>query len=289
MRAQYEEKTFESYFNSELSRRGIFYFPPGQVQEGSIGADALAFNRSRWLWRRLGFPYWMRIPFKGAPYREMAEEMERHLDREITDVPEVRGNVLFQYKRSEFMVTSTADEWHHWNSPYFRYDIYPEQQALLEHLHSKFASRVLIVYAAPAIQDVSELVDLHVGQQLISRTNFRPAHELAGHKRNTFVEPGAHSVACSDPARLEAFNFEEAVLSFPQSDVENRSALIKFSKDVEEVVLQTSFARPLRTLINQRGLQDLGTRMPLLRAYATMSAVREVTGLQWLTVHARYT
>jgi len=287
MRVQYEEKTFESYFNSELARRGIFYFPPGQVQEGSIGADAVAFNRSRWLWRRLGFPYWIQLPFQGAPYREMAEEMERHLDREITDVPEVRGNVLFQYKRSEYMVMASAEEWSHWNAPYFRYDIYPEQQALLEHLHSKFASRVLIVYAAPAIQDVGELVDLHVGQQLISRTNFRPAHKLSGHKRNTFVEPGAHSVACSDPVRLEAFNFEEAVLSFPPSDVENRSALIRFAKEVEKAVLQTSFARPLRTLTDQQGLQNLGDRVPLLHAYATMSAVREVTGLQWLTVHAR--
>lgn len=287
MRVQYEEKTFESYFNAELTQRGIFYFPPGQVQEGSIGADAVALNRSRWLWRKLGVPYWIRLPFQGASYREMAEEMERHLNHEITDVPDIRGNVLFQYKRSEYMVMPSAKEWHYWNSPFFRYDIYPEQQALLEHLHSKFAARVLVVYAAPAIQDVGELVDLHVAQQLISRTNFRPAHELAGHKRNTFVEPGAHSVACSDPVRLEAFNFEEALLKFPPNDVENRSTLITFSKEVEEVVLRTSFARPFRTLINQYGLQNLSARAPLLQAYATMSAVREVTGLQWLVVHAR--
>ena len=91
MRAQYEEKTFESYFNSELSSRKIFYFPPGQVQEGSMGADTVAFTKSRSLWRRLGYPYWFNLPFQGAPYREMAEEMERHLSREIADVPEIKG------------------------------------------------------------------------------------------------------------------------------------------------------------------------------------------------------
>lgn len=286
MRIQYEEKTFESYFNSELDRRGIFYFPPGQVQEGSIGADAIVMSKSRWLWRRLKHPYWFRLPFEGIRYREVAEEMERYLEREIANVPEIRGNIFFQYKRSEYMVHASAEEWRYWGVPYFRYDIDPEQQSLLEHLHSKFSTQVLILYAAPAVQDVGELVDLHIGQQLISRTNFRPAHELAGHKRNTFVEPGAHSWACSQPVRLEPFGFDEAVASLRGGDTEIRAAVTGIARDVEEVLLNTSFANPFRKLLSQYRLQSLGTSMPLLKAYATMSAVQQVTGLQWVITHA---
>lgn len=286
MRAQYEEKTFESYFNSELSSRKIFYFPPGQVQEGSMGADTVAFTKSRSLWRRLGYPYWFNLPFQGAPYREMAEEMERHLSREIADVPDIKGNIFFQYKRSEYMMKASAEEWKHWNKPYFRYEIYPEQQALLEHLHSKFSKRVLILYAAPAIQDVSELVDLHVRQQLISRTNFRPAYELAGHKRNTFVNPGAHSWACSEPVRLDPFSFEDTLNGFRQVKADKQSMITKLAKDVEDVLLETSFAQPFELLRSRYGLENLESVAPLLKAYVTMSAVRQVTGLQWVVTHA---
>lgn len=286
MRIQYEEKTFEGYFNAELDRRGIFYFPPGQVQEGSIGADAIAMSKSRWLWRRLGHPYWFRIPFEGMPYREIAEEMEEHLGREIADVPDIRGNILFQYKRSEYMVKPNAEEWPYWNEPYFRYNIYPEQQSLLEHLHTKFASRVLIVYAAPAVQDVGELVDLHVGHQLISRTNFRPAHELAGHKRNTFVEPGAHSWACSDPVRLDPFSFDEALEGLQRPETEIRSVVVGLANDVQEVLLRSSFARPFRVLLRQYGIQNLSENTPLLKSYITMSTARQLTGLQWVIAHA---
>ncbi|UJW80101.1 hypothetical protein [Hydrogenophaga sp. SL48] len=286
MRIQYEEKTFEGYFNTELARRGNFYFPPGQVQEGSIGADAIVMSKSRWLFRRLGHPYWFRMPFKGMSYREIAEEMELHLGREISNIPDIQGNILFQYKRSEYMVKPSAEEWPHWNEPYFRYDIYPEQQKLLEHLHTKFSNQVLIVYAAPAVQDVGELVDLYVGNQLISRTNFRPSHELAGHKRNTFVEPGAHSWACSDPVRLDPFRFDEALKSLHRPELDIRSAVTSLANDIEEVLLRSPLARPFRTLLRQFGLQDLGADTPLLKAYIKMSAARDITGLQWVIAHA---
>jgi hypothetical protein len=47
MKPRFEEKTFESYFNTELDQRASIYFPFGQVQEGGIGADASAMSRSR--------------------------------------------------------------------------------------------------------------------------------------------------------------------------------------------------------------------------------------------------
>ena len=91
--------------------------------------------------------------------------MEIFLGKEIANIPDIRANIFFQYKRSEYLVTSQASEWAHWMRPYFRYDIYPEQQALLEHLNSKFQQSVLILYAAPALQDVNELVDYHCNQK----------------------------------------------------------------------------------------------------------------------------
>ena len=53
MRSNYEEKTFESYFNIELDRKSSCFFPLGQVQEGVLGFDASAYTNSRKLWRDL--------------------------------------------------------------------------------------------------------------------------------------------------------------------------------------------------------------------------------------------
>lgn len=283
MRIQYEEKTYESYFNAELAQRGIFYFPPGQVQEGSIGADALVMNHSRWLWRRLGRPFWFRVPFEGTQYRAMAAEMEEFLQREITDIPDVRGNILFQYKRSQYMVKNTSEEWQKWNEPYFRYDIYSEQQQLLEHLHLKFSNSVLILYAAPAIQDVNQLVDLHKSKRIISNTNFRPAHELAAHRRNSFKEAGSHSWACSDPVMLESFNFEQRLSDFKFPDAGSAEATMAFSQQVQEVLLASNFVTSYRSLSALYRIDELQDT-PLFKAHLIMASLRELTGIQWVKV-----
>lgn len=284
MRIHYEEKTFEGYFNAELSRRGVFFFPPGQVQEGSLGADSVVMSRSRWLWRRLGHPYLFSVPFKGASYRRMAEEMEIYLQREITDVPNISGNIFFQYKRSEYMVLKSAGEWVNWKQPYYRYDIYQEQHELLEHLHQKFGSDVLIVYAAPAVQDVNELVDLHNTQKIIASTNFRPAHELSGHHRNTFIEPGGHSWACSDPARLEVFDFEGAVAQLRSDEQDPVATLRGIGQRVEQALRDSAYRRSFEILGELYGATALTDRTPLLKTYTTMAILREISGIQWVVV-----
>jgi hypothetical protein len=88
----YEEKTFENYFNAELDRRSKIYFPLGQVQEGSLGFDSSSFSRNRSFWRRLGHPFWLFPNFAGIDLREIADEMERFLQRTIKDIPNIKAN-----------------------------------------------------------------------------------------------------------------------------------------------------------------------------------------------------
>jgi hypothetical protein len=149
MRSTFEEKTYENYFNSELDRRSEIFFPLGQVQEGSLGFDASAFSNNRQLWRRLGHPFWFFHPFRGAPLQEIADEMEHVLQHEIENVPKMKANVLFQYKKPEYIKQSNGSEWYLWNRSYYRYDIYQEQQELLMHIHRKFKGSILLIYAAP--------------------------------------------------------------------------------------------------------------------------------------------
>jgi len=282
MRIRYEEKTFEGYFNIELANCADVYFPLGQVQEGSIGADAVALTRNRWLWRRLGHPYWFRLKYQGLPFREIAEEMECFLEKEIGNIPDIKVNVFFQYKRSEYLTSTQASEWAHWLRPYFRYDICREQQALLEHLNSKFQKSVLILYAAPALQDVNELVDYHCNRKIVAHTNFRPATDLAGHGKNTFAEAGTHSWACSEPVRHEYFDLLGNLREQRSPDQKNSESIIALSKGVSEVLLESSLAQAFLALVEQYGISQIERSLPLLNAHFVMAAFREITGVQWV-------
>lgn len=282
MRIRYEEKTFEGYFNVELANSSDVYFPLGQVQEGNIGADAVALTQNRWLWRQVGHPYWLHPKFRGLPFREIAEEMEMFLGKEIANIPNIRANIFFQYKRTEYLVTSHASEWSHWMRPYFRYEIYPDQQALLEHLNSKFQQSVLILYAAPALQDVNELVDYHCNRKIIANTNFRPAADLTGHAKNTFINAGTHSWACSEPVRHEHFDLLRNLREQRSFNQSNTESIVFLAKGVGEVLLDSPLAKTFSALIEQYGISQFERKTPLLNAHIVMAAFRELTGIQWV-------
>lgn len=187
MHARYEEKTFESYFNNELDQKTSIYFPLGQVQEGILGLDSVAHSRSRSLWRLLGYPFWRSPPFSGVNVQDIAEEMERHLGAEVHNVPAMKVNLLFQYKRPDFIIRASGAEWSLWNQQYFRYSLYDEQHALLSHIDATFGRDAIVLYAAPAARDVNDLINFKKKGVIIENTNFRRAYELNGHRRNTYI------------------------------------------------------------------------------------------------------
>lgn len=283
MQPRYEEKTFESYFNTELDRRASIYFPFGQVQEGGIGADASGFSRSRWLWCHLGYPYIFHLPYEGANLREVADEMEKHLGREIKNIPSIKANLLFQYKRPELITSTLGSEWSYWNQKYFRYDIYQEQQALLAHLASKFGDKALVLYASPALEDVNDLVDAKQRRCLIENTNFRPAADLTGHHRNTYIKAGTHSIACSEPERLGQFDLLARLEQLESSQAaENLELIVQFAKEVRTAAMENgTLGKAYRSEI-QAYVEAEIDRFPLFFSMLSMSIFRELSGVQWV-------
>lgn len=287
MLPKYEEKTFESYFNIELDRRSQIYFPFGQVQEGSIGADSASMSRNRWLWERLGYPFYY-PNFPGVDLREVADEMERHLKHEIRNIPSIKANLLFQYKRPEVITTANGSEWSHWNQRYFRYVIYKEQQALLEHIDGKFGVKALILYASPAIVDINDLVETKQRGKIIETTNFCRASQLKGHHRNTYVRAGLHSIACSEAEELPRFDLLETLERLEsdrsESSIQNLLTFTSTMRSLAEA--DTYLGRPFRALL--RTLQDEGLEeYELLFAHAAMSIFRQLTGTQWVVAVGR--
>lgn len=53
-----------------------------------------------------------------------------------------------------------------------------------------FGNDAIVLYAAPAVENVNELVALKKKSAILSNSNFRRARELNGHHRNTYVAAG---------------------------------------------------------------------------------------------------
>jgi len=281
MLPKYEEKTFESYFNTELSRRSKIYFPFGQVQEGSIGADSAAMSQNLWLWKLLGYPSYRH--FTGEDLRVIADEMERHLNHAIRHIPAIKTNLLFQYKRPEVITRANGAEWPHWKQCYFRYAIYAEQQKLLQHIDGKFGSKALILYASPALADVNDLVNTKISGKIIEATNFCRVAKLHGHHRNTYIHAGLYSIACSDPEELPPFDLLATLdmleYSRSESNIENVQTFTSLVRNATEddPYLGSSY-RALLQPLQEQGLEEYN----LFFAHVAMSVFRELTGAQWL-------
>lgn len=285
MRATFEEKTYENYFNAELDKVSSIFFPLGQVQEGNLGFDASAFSANRRLWKRMGFPFWFFPPFQGVSLRDIADVMEHFLGIVINGIPKMKANILFQYKKPEYITLSSGSEWHHWNEPYFRYNIYKEQQELLLQIDKVFTSRLLTIYASPAVQDVNDLVELKINRQIIANSNFKKCSDLNGHHRNTYTRAGTHSIACSDSEKIDNLNLinELELLGNSNelnSNETNGSFILNFRKQVIETTYENLYyGNSLRKLNSEI---DKIENYELFYSFLAMSNFKFLTGVQWL-------
>lgn len=283
MQAEFEEKTYENYFNTALDRNSEIFFPLGQVQEGNLGFDASSVFRNRKLWRQLGYPFWLRPGLKGLELRKIADEMEHFLSIEIDNIPQMKANLLFQYKRPEFITISSGKEWPHWNQPYYRYNIYKKQHDLLMHIHSKFNAQLHVIYASPSTIEINELVK--VRKQIIENSNFAKAVDLHGHHRNTYVSSGTYSIACSEPEEIENINILEFLGSLSEeatnTDVmSNREFVINFSSKFKNIVSEYAHFSQAFNELNE-DISEI-EEYRLLYSFLVMQHYRQLTGNQWL-------
>lgn len=245
MTTYFEEKTYENYFNVELDRRSSIFFPLGQVQEGFLGFDSSANSRNRKLWRWLGYPFLFFPQFSGVELREIAHMIEHDLETYIDSLPAMKANLLFQYKRPEYIKTRFGKEWKHWKEPYFRYDIYEKQQKLLSDIENRFQNRILIVYASATARNVDELVEQKLNGSIIKSSNFTRSWDLNGHKRNTYINSGTYSIACSKPKKIENLDILLELEKLEQIEtninISNRQFIINFRRQMSSIISENQY------------------------------------------------
>ncbi|MGJ5663755.1 hypothetical protein [Morganella morganii] len=277
MLVQYEEKTFESYFNSELSLTNKRYYSFGQVQEGGLGADCAFMYLEPYLWDLFN-----KLMYYGEDLKDISEYMNEYLLIKIKNIPSIKTNILFQYKRPEVITTSQGNEWHYWNEKYFRYSIYKKQQSLLERIHNKFCNKVLVLYASPAIYDIDGLVRAHIDNKIIESTNFCQAHSLKGHHHNTYTKAGKAFYACSEPEEIPCFNFTENLQEMETQDLEPVTIITKFMLDLRGLIEEDPYwGRLYRMLLQPYKLAGL-EEYPYLFGSIAMNILKQLTGIQWI-------
>jgi hypothetical protein len=200
MKAEFEEKTYEDWFNSDLNQRTKSWISIGQVQEGKLGFDCSAFLGDKDLWEMFN----KSLPLKGTDLINIATEMENRLSCTINKMPPMQTNLLFQYKRPEYITSYKCREWRNWEKPYFRYNINHKQQNLLMAIDKQFGNEVLIIYASPALYTINDLDNAHQNNQIIAVSNFCKISELDKHRKNTYIKAGTHSIACSKPKQISS-------------------------------------------------------------------------------------
>lgn len=284
MKARFEEKTYENYFNAELNNRSEVFFPLGQIQEGFLGFDSSAQSRDEKLWNNLAFPFWFFPYHPGVRLREIANEIEEYLGVVLDNIPQMKANLLFQYKRPEYISISLGKEWEYWKQPYFRYDIYQKQFNLLDQINSKFSSKILITYASPAVWKVDDLVDLKIEGKIIDTSNFKRVTELNGHERNTYIKSGTYSIACSEPTRSDNLNLlselEELENLEVKKGINNRQFIIRFANRISTLIRENPNYNDSFDKLTENFLEY--SQYELLNSFFKMSVFKDLTGIQWI-------
>ncbi|HNB25604.1 MAG TPA: hypothetical protein PLR41_01480 [Alphaproteobacteria bacterium] len=233
MRAEFKEKTYEKYFGHELARLTNVTFSPDQVDEGILGFDEAFLLPEYWLWRLA--PYvrrGRRHRFFGVP----PVEFDRIFGELSSHLPPFRFNLFVQYKRPEYIRSRSSTEWENWRKPYYRYDVTPHQQAILEKIETQSHNRAATVYASPAFWTSNDLFRHAQAQAVTSNSNIVSVGRLNGHGRYTYAQAGFQGKAHSEATDIES----QAISTIVANGLENRgSPLGQNLKEIAKLILTT--------------------------------------------------
>lgn len=175
-RAEFAERTYEAYANSEVAFGAPF--SPGQNLEAIVGFDAAFFTPAPRALQRLG----LRGP-RGLLLRPIFNDPR---------LPGKRISLIVQYKRCEFVDKPArhTKQWKLWSKPYFRFELTKHQHEILLRLEESARRQAVIRYAAPAFWTAEELDDHRENEQVIEKSSFvSPAKIGTNHRWLTYDRP----------------------------------------------------------------------------------------------------
>ena len=222
MFVEFKEKTFESYFVSELSRKSRYFYCPDQTDEFHLGFDSMFYLPLKYYssyQQRLNIGTWL----KGVTPQEV-KDMGKQFNRTY---PDIKANLFFQFKRPEFLKKKTAKEWKYWQSYYFRFSLYQHQHDTLTKLSRCCSDKAKVLYAAPRLATTAELINAAQSKKVIDNTQIIEVSNLAGHKKCTYSISSNVTRGHSEPKVVETYPFSGFLAQIAFQDEESFTKSIK--------------------------------------------------------------
>lgn len=208
MFVEFKEKTFESYFVSELSRKSKIHYCPDQTDELHLGFDAMFYVP---YWRHLLAPRHFDV---GRWLRGVTPSDVNAMGRAFNRVyPDLKANLFFQFKRPEFLTTPKAKEWKEWHGAYFRFSLYQHQHDILVKLSQCSSGKARVLYAAPKLVTTVDLIDAAKQQKVLATTQLVEADKLIGHKKCTFSSGSDTVLGHSETEEIDRFVISDFIES----------------------------------------------------------------------------
>ncbi|MGF1831495.1 hypothetical protein L4D04_20435 [Photobacterium angustum] len=208
MKAEFEEKDFEAPLYNELKFGSHRIATPGQVFEGKFGIDAALEAEHPLFWDLFGY---YDVP-RGVVLDELRWGFMWHRLGRKRRLPTFTTNLLVQAKRPDVLSRVPSDLKRYGFTPkYWRFDITPHQQEILEKVAKKLRRRALVVYASPAFHTLDKLYDFTEAQTVVENTSFVKVERLQNHKKWNYFKSGSSGVAHSEPEEIEDLPFYEMI------------------------------------------------------------------------------
>lgn len=229
VRPEFEEKSYESAFNTELERDNRWHsFSPGQVAEKRLGVDVLARVADQ-------HPFWAAV--------NLAHRSGRRVRRR--GVPDEVFNIFLQYKTSHYLVGSRAQHHGYFGGPYYRFRTHrpTSQLSTLQRLESSVGAYGHVLYAAPEFHTLTELrVAQREGRVIAESVAVPPSAFLPAHVAYNF-RSGIGARFNPDPEDAEVFR---ATTALNMDDLDSR--LLPFEDALSAIYgeLEESFPDPER-------------------------------------------
>jgi hypothetical protein len=206
--ADFEEKQYESAANMELSLHHPGVFASGQVLEAVVGYDVAASQPQN-------APIWQLIGANAPPGLRLVPNHwngQRRRPR-AADLPSTYVSLVLQYKRPRYLNTPRATQWHHWNNPYFRFEVSnyapTYQHDTLIDLEPALAPRAVVQYACPAFFTYADLQAHQLGRTVLPSTNFVAPSGIGAHAAWTYTNAGTVGYANPTGETIRGISFKK--------------------------------------------------------------------------------
>lgn len=294
--AQFEEKEYEALLYHQLPTGSQPPWAPGQVLEYYLGFDRGLLLGPSFLWGLHGHPG----PLPGvSPFGDLWPALGAPPpDRDR--LPSFALNLFIQAKRPDIgkRLTKVLKQ-KGLGSPFYRFQINPEQQLTLSAVASALVGRALFVYAAPVFGSSSELFRHTQAGTLASHSTFPNVDLFAGHKAWYYSQPGATGLVNDSYNRVDDPPLAERVESMLQehytptgerrrTPLENLAELARGLRQVIQetpslgisprVAYLTNEWRRIASLTRSLGLE------PTIRYYFEVDAFTRYFSLRWLVI-----